>query len=54
MMRADTSEASGHDEPTRIACEIDDLAGDGALSEEITGYADRSLCDPQYPPMLGS
>ncbi len=44
---------TGHNTPSRIECDVEDLVVEGALPDEIQGSWYRAIPDPQYPPMLG-
>ncbi|PZN33066.1 MAG: carotenoid oxygenase, partial [Proteobacteria bacterium] len=49
----DTPDFRGHNQPSRVECDIYDLVVIGEIPHEIDGAWYRSIPDPQYPPMLG-
>jgi carotenoid cleavage dioxygenase-like enzyme len=44
----------GHNEPSRIECDIYDLIVEGQIPEEFAGSWFQSVPDPQFPPLLGT
>ena len=48
-----TMDFSGHNEVSRIECDIFDLVIEGTLPADLNGHWSRSIPDPQYPPLLG-
>ena len=55
MKRAfpDSPDFTGHNEPSRIECDIHDLVVEGEIPADLQGTWYRSIPDPQYAPMLG-
>jgi len=50
----DMMDFQGHNEPSRIECDVYDLVVEGRIPEEFAGSWFQSVPDPQFPPLLGT
>src|SRR5689334_10925913 len=50
----DMMDFQGHNQPSRIECDIYDLIVEGKIPEEFEGSWYQTVPDPQFPPLLGT
>jgi carotenoid cleavage dioxygenase-like enzyme len=50
----DMMDFQGHNQPSRIECDIYDLIVEGRIPEEFEGSWYQTVPDPQFPPLLGT